>query len=71
MMIRKKRGEAESVESVAVCLKTGVGWDDNGDPQEFVKGEEYFTQGELDPNIFELVEKPVKKTKLPTIKEEE
>ena len=56
MKIRKKQGEADGW-AVAVCLRSGQGWDDDGSPYECVKGEEYFTQGDLDPNVFELAEK--------------
>ena len=70
MMIRKKRGESDGW-AVAVCLKSGTGWDDDDQPFQVVKGEEYFTQGDLDPNIFEPVEQKPKKVKLPEIKEEE
>ena len=68
MVIRKKQGEPDGW-AVAVCLKTATGYDDNDDPFQVVEGEEYFTKGDFDPNIFELVEKPAKKTK--PIKEEE
>ncbi len=68
MMIRKKQGEADGW-AVAVCLRSVTGWDDNGEPFQVVEGDEYFTQGDFDPNIFELVEKPIKKAKPP--KEEE
>ncbi len=72
MMIRKKQGEADGW-AVTVCLRSVFGWDDNSDPFQADKGVEYFTQGDLDPNIFELVEPEPKskKVKLSEIKEEE
>ncbi len=70
MMIRKKRGESDGW-AVAVCLRTGTGYDDNDSPFQVVEGEEYYTQGDLDSNIFEPVELKPKKVKLPEIKEEE
>ena len=69
-MIRKKRGEADGW-AVAVCLKSVTGFDDEGAPFQVVSGEEYYIQGEADPNIFEVVqEKASKKPKPPVVGEE-
>ena len=72
MMIRKKQGEADGW-AVTVCLRTVTGYDDNDNPFQVVEGDEYYTQGDLDSNIFELTEPKLKpkKAKLPEIKEEE
>ena len=51
MKIRKLQGDADGWAKV-VCLKSVTGWDDDGAPFQVVAGEEYYIQGEADPNIF-------------------
>ncbi len=69
MMIRKKRGESDGW-SVVVCLRSGTGFDDNDSPFQIFKGEEYYIQGEPDPNIFELKEEKAKPVKPKPVVEE-
>lgn len=69
MLIRKKQGEADGW-VVTECIRSGTGWDDNGEVYQCVKGQVYYTQGKLDPNFFKTSSAEVK-TVAKKVKKEE
>ncbi len=69
MEIRKFDGEADGW-LTAVALRSGTGWDDEDAPFQAVKGTQYYIKGEVDPLVFELVDKPKPPAKKVKDKEE-
>ena len=66
MKIRRLEGPADGW-AVAVALGDFVVYDEDGKPNGVTKGKKYYTQGDLDPALFEVENKP----KLKVVKGEE
>ena len=58
MLIRKKSGDAEGW-AIGVALKTCVVFDELGNPNGVVEGNEYYVQGDCDPAIVSVGSKPL------------